>query len=580
MDLEALLITFLAFLTVAVLVTLVASKLRIPYTIAMVLVGLGVSVLHLGQVFHLTVDLEPDLILLVFLPGLLFEASYHIDLPLLRTNIRSILLLAIPGVLISTVVVGLLVGVGLNMALPTALLFGVIISATDPVAVIALFKELGVDKRLSIIVEGESLFNDGVAIVGYSILVGIASGTTTFSLGNSIVDFVVTVAGGAALGLILGFLFAELMKRTDNPLIDIALTFILAYGTYLLAEEALHALVSPVIAVVVAGIVVGNYEAEGQHSATSTSMIATFWEFVVFAINSAVFLLIGLEVEGSLLLDNIGAVLFAIAAVLVARVTVVYGLRLVINRRANVVPLRWAHVMFMGGMRGAVSIALVLSLPFVLEGRQALVALVFGCVLFSVIVQGLGIRPLLNRLGLTKRSEKQREFEEVVAQVAAAQASSDALERMRRDHILSQPMADHLKERFDTWIEKRSVHLFRLVADEPELATVNVQLMQREIGHAQKQALLRLFRRGVLSEEVYTDFVANIDELMRSPSTMDWILAAELREGLDSLEEDDPAFESMAAAAEKRAAAENASAANDAVAAQDTAAEGSPAEAG
>ncbi len=535
MDLEALLITFLAFSTIAVLVAFAASKLRIPYTIAMVLVGLGVSVLHLGQDLHLSIDLEPDLILLIFLPGLLFEASYHVDLTLLRVNLRSILLLAIPGVLISTIVVGFLVNVGLNLSLPIALLFGVIISATDPVAVVALFKELGVDKRLSIIVEGESLFNDGVAIVGYALLVGIAAGTTVFSLADSAVGFVVTVAGGATLGLVVGFLFAELMKRTENPLIDIALTFILAYGTYMLAEEVLHGLVSPVIAVVVAGIVVGNYEAEGHHSATSTTMIVTFWEFMVFVINSAVFLLIGLEVDGNLLLENVGPVLFAIATVLVARIIVVYGLRLIINRRAQLLPLPWAHVMFLGGMRGAVSVALVLSLPWVIESRQAIVALVFGGVLFSVIVQGLCIRPLLNHLGLTRRSGKQREFEEALAQVAAAQASSDALDRMRKEHILSQPMADHLKKRFDTWIEKRSLHLFRLVAEEPDLTQANVQLMQREIGHAQKQALLRLLRRGVLSEEVYSDFTSNIDELMRSPSTMDWILAAELQEGLDNL---------------------------------------------
>lgn len=200
MDAEAFLVTFLIFLTISVLVAYLATRLRVPYTIAMVLVGLGVSLLHLGLGQYLAIELEPELILLIFLPGLLFEASYHIDLTLLRANLRSILLLAIPGVLVSTIIVGLIVNLGLGLSVGEALLFGVIISATDPVAVVALFKQLGVDRRLGIIVEGESLFNDGVAIVGYSILIGIAAGTSTFNLADSAVNFVVTVAGGATLG--------------------------------------------------------------------------------------------------------------------------------------------------------------------------------------------------------------------------------------------------------------------------------------------------------------------------------------------------------------------------------------------
>nr|NIV34884.1 hypothetical protein [Anaerolineae bacterium] len=225
----------------------------------------------------------------------------------------------------------------------------------------------------------------------------------------------------------------------------------------------------------------------------------------------------------------------AIGAVVLARAIVVYGLRLIINRRTTAIPLKWAHVMFWGGMRGAVSIALVLSLPPAIEGRPALVALVFGCVLFSVVGQGLTIRPLLSRLGLTRRSEKQRQFEESVARIAAAEASANALERMREQHLLSRPIANRLQMRFEDWVEVRSQNLFRMIAEDPSLAEANVRLMQQEIGHAQKQALRRLLRRGVISEEVHSEFVANIDELLKSTSTMDWILAAELREGLEQM---------------------------------------------
>jgi CPA1 family monovalent cation:H+ antiporter len=210
------------------------------------------------------------------------------------------------------------------------------------------------------------------------------------------------MAGGAVLGLVVGFLFGELMQRTEDPLINIALTSILAYGVYFFAHETLHELVSPVVAVVVAGIVVGNYGTSGRTSATASNMIVTFWGFAAFVINSAVFLLIGLRVEVTALVADLGLVLMTITAVVLARAVVVYVLRAVINRRAPPISLAWAHVMVWGGMRGAVSIALVLSLPFGVENRNLFITMAFGYVIFSVVFQGLTLAPLLDRLGLTR----------------------------------------------------------------------------------------------------------------------------------------------------------------------------------
>jgi CPA1 family monovalent cation:H+ antiporter len=167
--------------------------------------------------------------------------------------------------------------------------------------------------------------------------------------------------------------------------------------------------------------------------------------------------------------------------------------------------------------------------------RQGLVALVFGCVLFSVVIQGLSIRPLLSRLGLTHRSERQREFEEALANVVTAQASSDTLDRMRDQHLLSKPIADRLQKRFEDRVEARSQQLFRMVMEEPGLAEANVRMMQREMANCQKQALVRLRRQGAISDEVYADFAGSIDEVLRNPATMDWVLAAELDPGSDEL---------------------------------------------
>lgn len=328
-------VQLIVFLTVAVLVSYIAARLRLPYAIAMVLTGLSVSLLNLRLIQFEPLKLDPHLILITFLPPLLFEAAYHIDIRLFRRYLRPIVLLAISGVILATILTGAMLQFTLQISPASALLFGVIVAATDPVAVVALFKELGVDKRLGMILEGESLFNDGVAIVVYSILVGVATGAQEFSLGNSIIDFLITVAGGAALGLIAGFLVAELMKRTDDPLINIALTTLLAYGTYLLAEDLLHGAVSPVIAVVIAAIVVGNYPFNSRKSARSAAMIMVFWEFMVFLINLAIFLLIGLEVDLETLWLGLGPVALAIGTILLARAAVVYILRFVINARGS-----------------------------------------------------------------------------------------------------------------------------------------------------------------------------------------------------------------------------------------------------
>ena len=256
---------FLIFLAVATLVAFIAARARIPYSIAMIAVGLGIAILQLQADFIRDIRLNPELILIIFLPGLLFEASYNINLGQLRRRLKIILTLAIPGVIMSTVIVGYLLNAQLGLDLQQALLFGVLISATDPIAVVSIFKELGVDKRLSIIVEGESLFNDGVAVVGFTLLVGAIAGQQAINPTNGLVFFLSEVIGGVVLGAVAGFLFATLMSRTDEPLIDIALTVLLAYGVYFLAEQFLHGEaegimfgVSPVIAVVIAGLVVGN----------------------------------------------------------------------------------------------------------------------------------------------------------------------------------------------------------------------------------------------------------------------------------------------------------------------------------
>jgi CPA1 family monovalent cation:H+ antiporter len=518
---------FIGLMAIAVLVAVSARRLRVPHTIAMMLTGLGAGMLRLGP--ELTdISLDPHLILVTFLPGLLFEAAYHLDLRELRDNLRTILMLAVPGVLLSMFVIGVLLNQILGIRLVEALLFGILISATDPIAVTALFRELGVSKRLSIIVEGESLFNDGAAIVLYSILLGVATGDQAFSLAGSITNFFATVAGGAVLGLVAGLIVGEMMRRTEDHLIDIALTTILAYGTYLVAEELLHGAVSPVIAVVVAAIYVGNYGSNGGYSATSTVTIVSFWEFVAFLINSAIFLLIGLDVAPADLLKNIKPVMIGVGVILLARALVVYPLGFLVNWRVRKMPIEWAHVLFWGGLRGAVSVALILSLPAPLEVSQPLESrlileeMAYGYILFSLIVQGLTIRPLLGRLGLTHVGAQEREYERRQARMVMAHAAMHAIDNLHEQNILSGPVCDNLRATFKQQFNEHWSALEKIVAAEPRVIDTNFRYMQREIAGAQKQSLLQMMRRGTLSEDVYSELVREVDEQIQRSYQEGW----------------------------------------------------------
>lgn len=516
-----------AFMAVTVLVAYFAARVRVPYAIAMVAAGLGIAVLNFAPVELTSFDLEPRLIFLAFLPGLLFEASFQIDLRLFREYLRPILLLAIPGVLLSTLLTGLLINLEIDLPFREALLFGALISATDPVAVIALFRQLGVDRRLEIIVEGESLFNDGVAIILYGVLVGAAAGGSDFSLGETTVSMLVSIAGGAALGAAAGALFALLMARTDDRLLNLALTTILAYGTYILAEDLLQERVSPVIAVVVAGIVAGNYHPPGAGFAVSAATIAIFWEFVVFVINSAVFLLIGLEVDILSLLATLRPIALAIVIVLAVRAAVIYLLRLLVGRLPSgpKIPLRWAHVIYWSGLRGAVTVALALSLPFAIESRGLLINMTFGYVLFSLIVQGLTAPLLLRRLGLTRRSDVERQFEAALAEMATAQASFAAINRLQQDGILPPESADILRRQFDETIGEQQRQINALIASEPGLIKSSAGAVRRELLYSQREALNRLLRRGLISEEVYSDAIRALDEQASESPSAAWMPA-------------------------------------------------------
>ena len=384
---------------VASVVAIVTQRLRIPYTAALLLVGVGIGALHLVQLPHLT----QELLFAIFLPGLLFEAAYHIELRELRENSWAIALLAVPGVVaaIALTAAFLMLGatvVGGSAAVgwTTALVFGGVISATDPVAVTALFREVAAPRRLHVLVESESLLNDGTSIVFLTLLLSYFAGEAP-NAGALVLGFVRIAFGGAAIGLIIGWGISHIRTRLDDAAIEITLTTIAAYGSFALAE---HFHCSGVIATVVAGVVCGNSGRHLTSLASTRTAVDSFWEWLAFALNSAVFLLLGAELTTSVIIQEWPLILIGALAVLGARAIVVSGATMLLAKTRERIPFAWSAVMVWGGLRGALSLVLALALPQNSGNRSLIVALTAGTVMLSLLGQGMSMPILLRKLGV------------------------------------------------------------------------------------------------------------------------------------------------------------------------------------
>ncbi len=383
-------------LLIAVVAALLIKRLDQPYTIGLVIVGLVLGALR----FFEPIPLSKELVLTLFLPPLLFEGALHIRFDVLRKRWSIISGLALVGTLVTAVAVGAAVHFLLGMSWPVGLLLGAIVAPTDPVSVLATFKEAGTDRELSTLVESESLFNDGVAVVLYTVLLAIVGGES-ISVGAGMLDFLIVAGGGLVIGFIIGTFANPLLRRLDDHLIEVMFTLVIAYGAFLLAE-GLH--LSGVLAVAVAGLAVGNCPIVCEAPPEQTSEVIIFWEVMVFLLNTVLFLLMGFQLDPATLLVDAAAAFLVVATMLASRAVISYGLG-GIGAFQKRHPWSWVHVIFWGGLRGSIPIALALGLPLALSGRDDLISIVFGVVLFSLIVQGLTVPLLLRRLGLVGQPE-------------------------------------------------------------------------------------------------------------------------------------------------------------------------------
>ena len=513
---------FVLLLSIAALVAIISRRIRLPYTVALVIVGLLLSFVPNPFDFNLS----SELILALLVPPLIFEATLNIRWENLRRNLPPILLLAVAGTLIGTLIVSSIVMGAqqtlvpeLNLPIVAAIAFGALISATDPVAVISLFRDLGVSKRLGILVEGESLFNDGVAIVifGIALSAGLVLATGEgegFNLATGLVDFFRISIGGLVVGIILGYLVSSvILKNVDDNLIETATTVALAFGAFILAEQ-LH--VSGVLAVVAAGISVGNIGMQNT-SPTTKITLNNFWEFLAFVVNSLVFLLIGLEADITQLQASLSLILVAVFAVLFSRAVVVYGLTWLYSRfdTRRRIPVNYRHVMFWGGLRGAISLALALSLTGTIFGQEAVAELrvmTFGVVLFTLLVQGTTLAPLVRRLKLTGTTEQEQEKARWQAMIYATRAGKMKLETLFRDGILSSEVYEAMTYGYQLKIDEREQALRDLLLDYPELKQTMILEVRRDLIQAERSAFRDAFRLDLITDDVYHDLIKETDE--------------------------------------------------------------------
>ncbi|PSP85060.1 sodium:proton antiporter [Halobacteriales archaeon QS_1_68_17] len=528
----ALLVDLLAVFIIAAVVGILVAKVgRFPYTVALLLAGVAASVLGV------TVDIElsHDLILLVLLPPLLFEGAATTDLERFRRNLAPILTLAVPGLLISIAVLGTLGTVAFGFAPLVALLFAAMILPTDPVSVLALFEELGAPDRLAVLVEGESLINDGVGVVVFTALLTlVVEGATTSTLldpatlWNTAVEIAVVSAGGLIVGLGAGYVVYRVMVNLDEHMTEIVLTIVLAYGSFILAEHYLG--VSGVIATVVAGLFVGNRGADYAMSSRTKISVFNTWETGAFIVNTFIFVMIGVVTPIRNLLAHADMILVAIPLVLVARAAVVYPLTALVNRFSEpTVSRSYQHVMVWGGLHASIPIALVLGLPT--EGiltpdlRTDLRAMVFAVAAFSLVVQGLTMGRLLDRLGVVTRSDAEELFELLVGRSRAVDAALEAAAELHDRGDIPREVYEDFTAEYEREKADLDDAISQLLDENPQLRREQLLTAERQVLQREKSAIMGTVRTGTVGDDVgerlLEEVYIKLDRLHEGESTVE-----------------------------------------------------------
>jgi monovalent cation/hydrogen antiporter len=497
--------------------SVLARPLGVPYPILLVLGGLV-----LGFVPGVpAVELPPDLVLVLFLPPLLYSASFFSSPRDLRADLRAISLLAV-GLVLATMVAVAVTAHALVEGLPWAAAFtlGAIVAPTDPLAATAIGRRLGVPRRLLTVLEGESLVNDASALVAYRIAVTVTVGGTTFVLWQAGLRFVVGVAGGVAVGLAVGWLAAQVRRRVDDPPAEIVLSVVTGYAAYLPADQLG---VSGVLAAVTAGLYVG-WRAPELASVPTRLLGFSFWEVLNYLLNAILFILVGLQLQPILgqLSGRSTAILLSQAALVSAVViavriawgfTVPYLVRAIDRRPSQVarrVGARERLVSGWCGMRGAVSLAAALALPLVFPERDLIVFLTFGVILSTLVVQGLTLPALIRRLGVHGDSVVE-EREEIRARLEATTAALARLDELAAEDWTRDDTIERLRGLYDFRRRRLKARVGKIEDDGYEDRSLAYQRLVRELLEAQRRTIVRLRNQGTISSDVMRRIERDLD---------------------------------------------------------------------
>jgi CPA1 family monovalent cation:H+ antiporter len=494
-DLKQFLLVLSVSLSVASIARIFSWFRQIPYTLLLVIVGLGLALVDVRLI-----EFSPGLILFIFLPPLLFEAAWHTKWSDIARNFVPIILYAVGGVIVS--IAGVAFGLTQIAGIPiqAALLIGACLAATDSASVIALFREVGAGKRLTVLMEGESLFNDGASVVAFSLILALVLESQEIQASETLISFLMVTGIGIAVGGLIGFCVASLIQRLDSPWVELSLTLVTAYGTYLVVEEFDG---SGVIGVVTAGLILGNWGSHAEDSPSTRMIMNEFWEFLAFFINSIVFLLIGDQIHYTRLVSNLGTALTAVAGVIISRAIAIYGFGFLSNKLANA-QMSWQQqtVLWWGGLRGSVSIALALSIPAVLPGQRQIVTIVSGVVMFTLLMQGLTTKPLLQKLGLLEDESLHQKYLEFVARRdALSQVLSFLLQESSRpenDPSSYQRQISAVREKLKSFQDD----IERLREQNPELQEFSAQQHQEKLLAIETATYAKFVRAGLLKQSL------------------------------------------------------------------------------
>ena len=496
----------LALIVAVAGLSVLARVVRVPYPILLVLGGLV-----LGFVPGMPeVALPPELVLVAFLPPLLYWSGFFASPRDLRADVRAISMLAVGLVLATTAAVAAVAMATVDgMTWPVAFALGAIVSPTDPLAASAIGRRLGVPRRLLTVLEGESLVNDATALVTYRVAVAAVGGG--FVAWQAGLRFVVGVAGGVAIGLAVGWLVAELRRRLDDPVVEIVVSVFTGYAAYLPADLLG---VSGVLAAVTTGLYVG-WRAPQLASATTRLLGFSFWEVLVYLLNAILFILVGLQLRPILEeLAGTSAALLVFQGALISAVvvgvrlawgfSVPYLVRLLDRRPSQVmrrVGARGRLLLGWSGMRGAVSLAAALALPLDFPLRDLILFLTFSVILVTLVVQGLTLPALIRRLRFEEDDSEERE--EVRARLAATSAALDRLEELAGEDWTRDDTVERLHGMFE-FRRRRLKARGGYLEDEDgtEDRSLAYQRLVRELLEAQRLAIVRLRNQGQISSDV------------------------------------------------------------------------------